>query len=76
MKCPHCGKKIGPRKIGHVCTQFVEVTVDGMGPCLYRTCKTCGQDWQRGDTRYGGDGTWRKVPNDRVSGPQPAQETP
>jgi len=63
MKCPHCGRKIETKR-GHVCTRFDnDHGIDGMGPCLHRTCKTCGQEWQRGDERYGQDGTWRKVPN-------------
>ena len=63
MKCPHCGKKIGPRKVGHVCTRFEEVTEDGTGPCMYRMCKTCRQEWKRADPRYNADSTWRKVQN-------------
>jgi NMD protein affecting ribosome stability and mRNA decay len=57
VKCPHCGKKIGPRKLGHVCTQFENVSEDGMGPFRIRFCKKCGQQWNRID------GEWRKVPN-------------
>jgi len=68
MKCQHCGKKMQKRR-GHVCTRFDnDRGIDGMGPCLRRTCTTCGQVWQRGDTRYNQDGTWRKkVTNGKLS---------
>lgn len=51
------GKKIRPRKIGHVCTQFENISEDGMGPFRLRFCKKCGQQWNR----IGGE--WRKVSN-------------
>lgn len=65
MKCPHCGKKTGPRKIGHVCTQFENVSEDGNGPFRIRFCKKCGQQWNRID------GKWCKVPNAALTGGQP-----